>query len=141
MKRLFKNKKKHRKDEVLFKLAVTPASVNISMLTDSAKHTLTQYLGAIHDCRPDLLPIDGMDETFYYDTIDWLWNQEEKGIQEMIQVKELHLNDYDRNSMFVVRSILYMAEYSVGSSDYTVLAAFGQDERMGWLLESVKSLP
>lgn len=140
VKRFYKlrKRKKQQDNAALLKLATTPATVNVAMLIDEAGVVLIQYLNAIYNRTPEDLPIDKMEERFYYETIDKLWDKEGTCPKQIPELDAIRLFEYDRNIMYTVRSITYYAEVSIGQSKMGIMATYRRDERMGWLLERVE---
>ena len=140
MKRFYKLKKRNKQQDstALLKLATAPATVNVAMLIDEAGNVLTRYLSAVCNRKPEALPIDKMEETFYYEAIDKLWDKEGVYPEQKVELDVIRLYEYDRNVMYTVRSITYYAEVFIGQSKIGVIATYRRDERMGWLLERVE---
>lgn len=123
----------------LIKLATTPATINVSMLMETAGEVIYRYLYAVGSRRPDLLPSDGMEESFYYHTLDRMAFIDEDNPHEAVKLNSIQLYDYDCKVMYTVQSITYHAVCTINQTDLDFYATFCRDERMGWLLERIEA--
>ena len=129
---------KYRKKQncsALLKLATTPATINVSMLIETAGEVIYRYLYAVNNRRPDLLPADSMEESFYYHTLDRMSEISECNLQKAVKLNTIQLYDYDCKVMYTVQSITYHAACTFNQTDLDFYATVRRDERMGWLLE------
>lgn len=136
-----KKTKKNQFEKTLLQLAVTPASLNISMLSESARGILEQYLQAVSARRADILPIEGLEETCYKEALQII--REQKIPAAIPEIQSFAVEDYDRGIMYKVKSITYRAVCSIqepgGREEHQeMMVVFDYDERLGWLLKSVE---
>ena len=125
----------------LIKLATSPAALNVSMLMDDARSNLEQFLNAYYRQQVDLLPVSGMEESFYYETVRNIHRENTGGCAE-ISLGDFELCDYDRSVMYMVQRIVYRASFDIkgqsASGRREILATYQYDERLGWLLSDVR---
>lgn len=134
---------KHRKSKykkqstALLKLATAPAAINVSMLIGTAEDIVYRYLCAVNSGRPDLLPAKGMEESFYYHTLEHLMGRDTGNPSGAVILNSIRLYDYDCRVMYIVQKITYRAACTINQTDRDFYATFCRDERMGWLLERI----
>lgn len=141
--RFCKRKEESHFEKTLLQLAVTPAMLNISMLSEEARGVLEQYQQAVYACRPDLLPVERMGEDCYREALQRIRMQEAPSAAPRIQ--SFTMEDYDRRVMYKVKSITYCVAYSVQEQEnlrerQEAVVVFDYDERLGWLMGSIRTV-
>lgn len=139
--RFSKRKEERHFEKTLLQLAVTPAMLNISMLSEEAKGVLEQYLQAVYVCRPDLLPVERMGEDCYREALRRI--QMQKAPSAAPRIQSFTMEDYDRRVMYKVKSITYCVVYSVQEQEserQEAVVVFDYDERLGWLMGSIRTV-
>ena len=88
-----------------------------------------------------LLPVSGMEEFFYYETVRNMPRKNTGGCTE-ISLGDFELCDYDRSVMYMVQRISYRASFGIKGQSTSgrreILATYQYDERLGWLLSGVQ---
>lgn len=148
LRRKKKNKDKSH-DDIMSSLAVKPASLNVSLLMDSAKRTMINYLLAFYSLNEEILPMSAMEEHFYYDTVSKMDTQLSAGITtqvNQVDIPSFNMEDYDNGVMYAVKSITYSMTFLVSGiindvNGHNLLqinrkanVTFINDSRAGWLL-------
>lgn len=128
--------KKNQFEKTLLQLAVAPASLNVSMLSEEARGILEQYLRAVSAGRADILPVEGMEETCYKEALQII--REQKTPTAIPRIQSCTVEDYDRGIMYKVKSITYRVVYFIPETGNReerreMAVVFGCDERLGWL--------
>lgn len=163
---LLKKRKRMRQQEeqihndTLSSMAVYPASVNVSLLLEQTKQILHAYLLAIYNLDSQLLPMEQMEEQFYYEASRRIHVEKKLLADECIEgrsvdnimICDLQMKDYDNTLIYAVRSITYSSHVQVdgfyvkptGPQAFhevkQVILTFINDSRTGWMLSEAKSL-
>lgn len=152
-------------NDTLSSMAVHHASVNVTLLVNQIQQTITDFLTAIYSLDAKKLPMEHMEEAFYYQSIQQIYIDKcnigdsitdgEEFISkrtDKINIKDLRVSNYDNSLIYAVRSITYSSHFFVQGviltrfreylfeNEHQANFTFLNDSRLGWILSSVEYL-
>ena len=136
-----------REYNALYKAATAAQVVNIKMILPTISDTISKYLDAVFNQDFDALPMEHMEEEFFYGTQDGIEEDINSGIRRKVYTLQFSDLRHDRtdasNTHLVFRCVYYYdITYKAGekgtaydkSESRVCEFTFRHDPRMGWLL-------